>query len=467
MLRIYLILLFLSGLFPAIALCLDDSLYRVDSILIVGNKKTKEYVIMRELTFQTQAYYTQENLAEKLTLTRANLLKLQLFNFVTIDTVLQQKNYTVTINVIERWYIFPYLIIQHSDRNFSEWVQKHEWDRVNYGVSVNKFNFMGRNETLRFTFIGGFTQQFSVGYYGRYLDKKRRHSLSFDGSFLQQDAVNYETVENKPNRYSSQYHNVLETSKLGVSYNFRPDLYNFHSIRAEYNLTQISDTVLKLNPAFLGTGENKANYGFFVYNFVSDHRNSKYYPVNGYLYGISLRNSIVFGNNNVKNFSAIELSFVKFNTISRLWDISVYAKIKKSIGKNPPYYINKGLGYGSDQLRGFEYYIVEGQDFAVAKTMLRFNVLPTKITEIGWIPLTQFRKIHYSIYMNVFFDWGYALDYSADITYHNNYLTNSSLYSSGFGIDFVTYYDKVVRLDYSINSLGEKGVFLHFFAAIR
>ena len=40
---------------------------------------------------------------------------------------------------------------------------------------------------------------------------------------------------------------------------------------------------------------------------------------------------------------------------------------------------------------------------------------------------------------------------------HNNFLVNKLMYSFGVGIDFVTYYDKILRFDYSLNALGESG----------
>ena len=42
-----------------------------------------------------------------------------------------------------------------------------------------------------------------------------------------------------------------------------------------------------------------------------------------------------------------------------------------------------------------------------------------------------------------------------------NSLVNKGLYSGGFGIDVVTFYDFVFRAEFSMNQLGEKGVFFH------
>jgi len=44
----------------------------------------------------------------------------------------------------------------------------------------------------------------------------------------------------------------------------------------------------------------------------------------------------------------------------------------------------------------------------------------------------------------------------------NNSLGNQLLWGGGIGLDIVAYYDKVFRLEYSFNSLGESGFFLHW-----
>ena len=44
----------------------------------------------------------------------------------------------------------------------------------------------------------------------------------------------------------------------------------------------------------------------------------------------------------------------------------------------------------------------------------------------------------------------------------DNNLSNSLLWGNGISLDYVTYYDKLLRIEFSVNHLGEKGVFLHF-----
>ena len=43
-----------------------------------------------------------------------------------------------------------------------------------------------------------------------------------------------------------------------------------------------------------------------------------------------------------------------------------------------------------------------------------------------------------------------------------NSLNNTFLRSQGMSLDIVTYYDKLIRLEYSRNHLKEWGLFIHF-----
>lgn len=81
--------------------------------------------------------------------------------------------------------------------------------------------------------------------------------------------------------------------------------------------------------------------------------------------------------------------------------------------------------------------------------------------------LDQFNRIPFEIYTNLFFDAGYVYAESEKFKQYNNTRVNKLMYSTGIGIDFVTYYDKILRFDYSFNAMGESGLFIHWKAAIR
>ncbi len=70
--------------------------------------------------------------------------------------------------------------------------------------------------------------------------------------------------------------------------------------------------------------------------------------------------------------------------------------------------------------------------------------------------MKQFNKAHYSLYLGVFSDLGYVIDRQ---TNQDNNLSNSLLWGNGISLDYVTYYDKLLRIEFSVNHLGEKEYF--------
>ena len=95
----------------------------IDNITIVGNNITKEAIILRELTFKKGEVLSQKQIEEKIKQSKENLTNLSLFNFVDIKSVARNAKADIIIDVVERWYIWPYPILELSERNFNVW-----WD---------------------------------------------------------------------------------------------------------------------------------------------------------------------------------------------------------------------------------------------------------------------------------------------------------------------------------------------------
>ena len=102
---------------------------------------------------------------------------------------------------------------------------------------------------------------------------------------------------------------------------------------------------------------------------------------------------------------------------------------------------------------------MDAEKYGVFKTNLKFNILKKKEMHLNWIPLDKFNKPYFAIYLNAYFDAGYA----DDVIYADkNPLSNKWAYGYGIGMDVVAFYDFVGRLEYSINREDEKGLYLHF-----
>ena len=74
-----------------------------------------------------------------------NITNTALTNFVeiTYDKV-DSNSIAVNIKVLERWYIWPNLIFELKETNFNSWWENKDFERINYGFSIDDLNFRGK-----------------------------------------------------------------------------------------------------------------------------------------------------------------------------------------------------------------------------------------------------------------------------------------------------------------------------------
>ena len=75
------------------------------------------------------------------------------------------------------------------------------------------------------------------------------------------------------------------------------------------------------------------------------------------------------------------------------------------------------------------------------------------------MPIKQFQKMPVAIYATLYSDIGYAIDKHF---IQQNILQNKFLYGVGTGLDIVTYYNSVIKLNYALNRLGQARFYINF-----
>ena len=129
-----------------------------------------------------------------------------------------------------------------------------------------------------------------------------------------------------------------------------------------------------------------------------------------------------------------------------------------SICETLPYYNQVALGY-DDYVRGYEYYVIDGEHFALSKLNVLWALL--KPHDYVWKAMKSdnFRNLYLAIYLNAFADFGYVWDkrYS-----DHNFLSNAWQTSAGIGINVVTIYDQIMRVEYAVNRQDQRAFYLHF-----
>jgi outer membrane protein assembly factor BamA len=445
-----------------------DSL-TIGEILIKGNYITSTKIINRELDFTLNEVIKREEVEYRKQTSINNLTKTSLFNFVEIETeVVQENSLRITVNLTERWFIWPNLYLNQTDRNFSEWWRTKDLAKLEYGVGVKINNFRGMGETLILNYhLGNFTK-YELDYNGIYIDKAKRHSLSALASYSAISVLPW-NIESNKEKVLKENRKLIKSTDFSIIYRYRKSYFNTHSVELGYSDSRIADTILALNPYYLGFKRHSLYYFNLKYEFSRDTRDSKIYPKTGYLVSASVNKR---GLGILRDeYNAVDLSFQfykywklkkRFYLASGIWYVS-------NLTDSYAFYSQTGLGY-LQFVRGYEYYAINGNNAILFKCLAKYELLPRKVINLNVWPvrkLHQFNRIPIEIYVNLFFDSGYVSDnFEISRTYYNT-LVNKMMFSTGAGIDFITYYDKVLRFDYSFNALGERGLFIHWKAAIR
>jgi outer membrane protein assembly factor BamA len=437
--------------------------YIIKQINLTGNKVTRESIIFRELMFKINDTIDSKKLDDLLNKSRNNLQNTSLFNFVTINKVISDSNYvTVNIEVLERWYIWPVPIIELSFRNFNTWWKTKEIERLNYGFSLVNNNFRGRKETFSMLIRYGYDELYTVNYQIPYINKKETIGLGFTFGINRDHEIPYETLRNKLEYFKNTADYPLTKIFTSALLTSRPDIYNTHTFEFDYFHYNFNDSINKLNPDFSPEHNNPEFFGLH-YKFKNDFRDNKPYPLSGHYFDIDIYKWGLYFETKVPDLLFIHSSYDKYLQISKKFYFAASLTGGYADKKEQPYYLSTGVGYGHDNIRGYDYYVINGQYFGIYKMNFKYELLPTHVHDFKFIPTEKFSKVHYAFYLNLFADAGYVYD---DHFYPQNVLANSFLYSGGIGLDFITYYDKVIRFEYTLNKQGQTGIFINFVAPI-
>lgn len=430
-----------------------DQPFVIGNIIIEGNKKTKSYIVLREVPFRSGDSIYLPDLVKAFEVARRQLYNTSLFTGVVV-ALKAFRGYAVDvlIEVKERWYIFPLPYLKPIDRNLTEWARRgYGLDRVNYGFKFNYNNFTGRNDKLKVWLITGYTQQIQFQYEQPYADRTLKHGYRIGFTYAFNKEINYGTANNQQAFTDSLSRGTRRISG-NIDYTFRPGLRTFHAVRLSFTRQEVDSQVLVLNPKYFNTSRNVILYPELSYTLSYFNTDYNYFPLTGWMGEAGILKRGVSREMNMWQVSG---------KLTKGWEVlrktyfgwQGYGVLRFPFDQ--PFINQRLFGYGDIYLRGLERYVIDGVAAfmvknSVRRELVRFSV-PTYLKSVGH------ERIPFRIYARMFGDMGYV--YNKNIT--QNSLTNRFLYTTGAGFDIVSFYDFIFRFDYSFNQLGQKGIFLH------
>lgn len=434
-----------------------ENVFTVRNIVITGNKKTKESIILRELPFRTADVYQLSELVKKFEIARKQLMNTALFHEVVVALKsFDGNNVDISIKVQERWYLFPVPYFKFVDRNINQWlVEQHaKLNRVNYGLKLIYNNATGRNDKLNVYLMNGYTKQVSFNYDRPYIDKSMKWGLNVGVSLGKNREVNYNTVNNKQVFYKDTSDFIRSFFRSTVELTYRRAIKTRHRFGIGYTVESLSDTVVSLNPTYFKNGNGRIAFPEVYYQMGYMDVDYNPYPLKGYIVDVYFAKK-GFNNRTINMWQLAAKANASWQIANQTYfSARVAGSIK--VPFHQPYFNRRLLGYSDFFMQGYEYYVVDGVAGGYAKAVLSreimnliFQVRTKKDNELHKIPLRAYAK--------TFVNAGYM--YNPDPG--TNSLNNRMLYSWGVGLDFITHYDFTFKIEWSFNLLGQNGIYLH------
>jgi hypothetical protein len=301
--------------------------------------------------------------------------------------------------------------------------------------------------------MNGYTKQLALEYKGLILDKKQQWSSSLGMAVGKNKQLDYITTDNKRQFFKSDQTFVHSFFNSYLEFSYRRAIKTKHSFGASYQSFSIPDTILKINPSFSPNKKTTIRYPELYY--ILTHFNVDYipYPTKGYSAEISLRKKGLGRDMNLWELTSKASGIWRFGD-KYSFNLRLVGSLKLPFKQ--PYINQQFLGFNDMYLQGYEYYVINGVAGGYTKAIFSRELLNTNFH----IPSGKIKKLNhipFRLYAKVYGNAGYVYNPEPG----NNLLCNRMLYSAGVGLDVVTFYDFIVRFEWSFNQLGQNDLYLH------
>ena len=355
---------------------------KVDSINLSGNETTKDFIILRELTFKVGDTVNHSILEYN----RERIYSLDIFTKVELIPAISHGRNIVYIKVEESWYIYPLPFVEIKER---------DWKKLSFGAYVILKNFRGRNELLEGRVSLGYDPAFSTSYYSPNFLRKEDISLLLDATFLK--------AKNKSEIAKYYYGSDFDQKFIstGINLGKRIGFYNRFSLAIRYDYVETplyipgisaSDSRIDRYPS-LGLG-----YSYDTRDLAQFAKEGIFASTSYYLKG--------FGINGI-NYQVFTMDFREYRHIAGGLTGKWRFTTRVTSGKRIPYYDYSFIGY-NERIRGHFLTMYEGNNYYLSSLQFDYPILKDIDINLNFIPIIPHELLSYrfAIYAEIFGDAG-------------------------------------------------------------
>ncbi len=391
---------------------------KIDSIQIVGNETTEDFIILRELTFKKGDYVSQKDLDYN----RERVYSLGLFNKVNFYLL----GNTLTIMVEESWYIYPIPFFYWRENTLA---------KSTYGISLLYKNFRGRNETVTALAAFGYDPNYMVSYYNPVVSEKFNLSFSF-GLF-------YNNFVNKSYQAEINYGKSFSYKSYGGYLGIGKRFNQFNDVFLFGGFSYVeAPAVIK---GFNASDGRIDRMPYFTVQYVFDNRDLKQFSKEGLFTKLEFSHKGFYAKN--INYNVVSLDFREYRNLLNTFTIRWRLASRMTFGKKIPFYDYSFLGIG-EFIRGYISKDREGHNMILGSVEVAYPLLEEWHLKLK-LPLLpeSLTSTRIGINLSLFVDSG--------TTFNNREKLGFEKFDTGFGIGLTILFlpFNAVRFEYAFNEM--------------
>ncbi|MBS1262775.1 MAG: Outer membrane protein assembly factor BamA [Calditrichaeota bacterium] len=397
----------------------------IDTIIVLGNRVTKEFVILAEMELQPGDSAT----AGAMRRDRERLESIGLFSHAELKTGSMSGGRTALIvEVTELWYIWPGLYFA---------VDENDPRRTSIGAIISHNNFRGRRELLsvsgRYGYITGYEFDWKIPYLSR---NSHLWSLGITGSYLDEDEPKYlsdrEGVESRQRSLGAE---------VGYRFNLEDDMrLNLHVTSRGFSY----DDGQPLRLTVSSTGRDIL--GGFELGAKHDTRTYVSWPDNAYVVRFALGGGLGLNERTISYLKPLAAIAGYYLPVPRV-HLAGRVRASSYLGNSPPY--EHVLLDRENGIRTAMNSVFTGTWRLLSSAELRGDILPIRYVTIDTFePIQRYtRNLKFGISAALFTDYGVVGGDEDTISYADEWQGAGWDLSYGAGLIVHIPYRDVIRLE--------------------
>ena len=388
----------------------------VRRIVVVGNNKTKDIVIQREMTTKIGDKLDEKELQAD----KNRIMNLNLFTRVEFQQMQMEGGIVLLVIVAERWYIFPYPIF---------FINERDWDKVSYGAGLIHQNFRGSNVELDGTFWLGFNPGVNVRYSNPWIGGKNRFYTKLQAFSSK--------IRSKSLKYPERFQQIIQGANM--TFGKRWGYKTFLSLSTGYSRLTVPEEYKEVTFSESRT-DHLPTMGL---SFRYDARDLYHFPSKGIRLDVYASQT---GFTQTLNYYKYGIDFRFYVPIYKKIVFAARSATDLSQGSLPDYG-KSFLGY-DERIRGYFNTRKEGDNRAMLGAELRFPIVPIRYVSMGGTASS------FGSYGNDLpFGLSGEIFYDAGATWLQGQQLHQENFIKGFGVGLLLHvpYVHVLRLEYAFD----------------